>query len=124
MSAAPGPQFGIFPTPEAGAAGRVVEQVRLAERLGLDLVGIQDHPYQRRFLDTWTLLSYLAGRTERIRLFPAVANLPPPPRGGHPPAPPAGAARQGGGVARPTLRRARRAWLGCRSVLGGDRRVE
>src|SRR5215218_4901332 len=70
------PLFGIFPTPEAEHAGRIVEQVLLADRLGLDLVGIQDHPYQRRFLDTWTLLAYLAGRTERVRLFPDVANLP------------------------------------------------
>ena len=68
--------FGIFPVPEADAQDRVVEQVLLADRLGLDLVGVQDHPYQRRYLDTWTLLAYLAGRTERIRLLPDVANLP------------------------------------------------
>jgi alkanesulfonate monooxygenase SsuD/methylene tetrahydromethanopterin reductase-like flavin-dependent oxidoreductase (luciferase family) len=70
------PLFGIFPVPEADAADRVVEQVLLADRLGLDLVGIQDHPYQRRYLETWTLLSFLAARTERIRFFPDVANLP------------------------------------------------
>ncbi len=70
------PWFGIFPVPEAAQRERLVEQVLLADRLGLDLVGIQDHPYQRRFLETWTLLSYLAGRTERIRLFPDVACLP------------------------------------------------
>jgi alkanesulfonate monooxygenase SsuD/methylene tetrahydromethanopterin reductase-like flavin-dependent oxidoreductase (luciferase family) len=70
------PLFGVFPVPEADALDRVTEQVLLADRLGLDLVGIQDHPYQRRFLDTWTLLSFLAGRTERVRLFPDVANLP------------------------------------------------
>ena len=70
------PLFGIFPVPEADAADRILDQVLLADRLGLDLVGIQDHPYQRRFLDAWTLLSFLAGRTERIRLFPDVANLP------------------------------------------------
>ena len=70
------PLFGIFPVPEAAQRERLVEQVLLADRLGLDLVGIQDHPYQRRFLETWTLLSYLAGRTERIRLFPDVASLP------------------------------------------------
>jgi alkanesulfonate monooxygenase SsuD/methylene tetrahydromethanopterin reductase-like flavin-dependent oxidoreductase (luciferase family) len=70
------PLLGIFPVPAAEGHGRVVEQVLLADRLGLDLVGVQDHPYQRRFLDTWTLLAYLAGRTERIRLFPDVANLP------------------------------------------------
>jgi alkanesulfonate monooxygenase SsuD/methylene tetrahydromethanopterin reductase-like flavin-dependent oxidoreductase (luciferase family) len=72
----PAPRFGIFPVPDAEAPERVVEQVMLADRLGLDLAGIQDHPYQRRHLDAWTLLSYLGGRTDRIRLFPAVANLP------------------------------------------------
>jgi alkanesulfonate monooxygenase SsuD/methylene tetrahydromethanopterin reductase-like flavin-dependent oxidoreductase (luciferase family) len=70
------PEFGIFPTPNADERDQIVEQVLLADRLGLDLVGIQDHPYQRRFLDTWSLLPYLAARTERIRLFPDVANLP------------------------------------------------
>ena len=68
--------FGVFPVPEADRQEQVLEQVLLADRLGLDLAGIQDHPYQRRYLDTWTLLAYLAGRTERIRLFPDVANLP------------------------------------------------
>ena len=43
---------------------------------GLDLVGVQDHPYQRRFFDTWTLLSYAAGQTERVQLVPDVVNLP------------------------------------------------
>src|ERR687886_2841034 len=70
------PLFGIFPTPNAEDRDQLVEQVLLADRLGLDLVGIQDHPYQRRFLDTWTLMAYLAGRTERVRFFPDVANLP------------------------------------------------
>jgi alkanesulfonate monooxygenase SsuD/methylene tetrahydromethanopterin reductase-like flavin-dependent oxidoreductase (luciferase family) len=70
------PLFGIFPVPDAERQDTVVEQVLRADRLGLDLVGIQDHPYQRRHLDAWTLLSYLAGRTERVRLFPDVANLP------------------------------------------------
>src|ERR687886_1059343 len=50
--------------------------VRAADRAGLDLVGIQDHPYQRRFLDTWTLISTLVPVTERVRFFPDVANLP------------------------------------------------
>ena len=30
---------------------------------GLDLVTFQDHPYQPRFLDTWTLLSVVAAKT-------------------------------------------------------------
>jgi alkanesulfonate monooxygenase SsuD/methylene tetrahydromethanopterin reductase-like flavin-dependent oxidoreductase (luciferase family) len=65
-------EFGAFVVP----ADDVVQQVEAVERAGLDLVGIQDHPYQRRFFDTLSLLAYLAARTERVRLFPAVANLP------------------------------------------------
>jgi alkanesulfonate monooxygenase SsuD/methylene tetrahydromethanopterin reductase-like flavin-dependent oxidoreductase (luciferase family) len=64
--------LGAFVVP----ADDVVEQVEAVERAGLDLVGIQDHPYQRRFFDTLSLLAFLAARTERVRLFPAVANLP------------------------------------------------
>src|SRR5919199_2542042 len=69
-------EFGIFPTPNAEERDTIVEQVLAAERAGLDLVGIQDHPYQRRFLDTWSLIAFLAARTGRIRFFPDVANLP------------------------------------------------
>src|SRR5690348_944184 len=68
--------FGCFLPPDARQARAVVELARFADRLGLDLVGVQDHPYQPRFLDTWTLLSVLAARTERIRLVPDVINLP------------------------------------------------
>jgi alkanesulfonate monooxygenase SsuD/methylene tetrahydromethanopterin reductase-like flavin-dependent oxidoreductase (luciferase family) len=70
------PLFGIFPVPETDTVDRLVAQVELADRLGLDLAGVQDHPYQRRYLETWTLLAFLAARTERIRLLPDVANLP------------------------------------------------
>src|SRR3954453_3760663 len=69
-------EFGIFPTPSAEQLESLVEQVLTAERLGIDLVGIQDHPYQRRFLDTWALIPFLAARTQTIRFFPDVANLP------------------------------------------------
>lgn len=54
----------------------IVEQVLSAERLGLDLVGIQDHPYQRRFLDTFALIADLLARTSRLRFFPDVTSLP------------------------------------------------
>jgi alkanesulfonate monooxygenase SsuD/methylene tetrahydromethanopterin reductase-like flavin-dependent oxidoreductase (luciferase family) len=68
--------FGISVVPVAASHRDVVEQVLAAERGGLDLVGIQDHPYQRRFLDTFALIADLAARTSRIRFFPDVANLP------------------------------------------------
>ncbi|UGS38113.1 LLM class flavin-dependent oxidoreductase [Capillimicrobium parvum] len=75
------PELGVFVTPEAATYPDVVRQVQAAERGGLELVGIQDHPYQRRFLDTFTLIADLLARTERVRVFPDVANLPlrPPP---------------------------------------------
>jgi alkanesulfonate monooxygenase SsuD/methylene tetrahydromethanopterin reductase-like flavin-dependent oxidoreductase (luciferase family) len=69
-------RFGWFLVPDAADPRALVEQARLAERAGFDLVGIQDHPYQRRYLDTFTLLAALATATERVGLFPDVANLP------------------------------------------------
>ena len=44
------PAFGIAVTPTADDHAAIVAQVLAAERGGLELVGIQDHPYQRRFL--------------------------------------------------------------------------
>jgi alkanesulfonate monooxygenase SsuD/methylene tetrahydromethanopterin reductase-like flavin-dependent oxidoreductase (luciferase family) len=68
--------FGLSVAPIADGYDEIVRLVRLGDELGLDLVGIQDHPYQRRFLDTWTLISALAVQTKRIRFFPDVGNLP------------------------------------------------
>jgi alkanesulfonate monooxygenase SsuD/methylene tetrahydromethanopterin reductase-like flavin-dependent oxidoreductase (luciferase family) len=69
-------KLGVFVVPDATDAASTVEQVLAADRSGLDAIGIQDHPYQRRFFDTWTLLAYVAARTERVRLVPDVTNLP------------------------------------------------
>jgi len=71
-----GLQFGIFPEPSAAEPERILELVLRAERGGLDLIGIQDHPYQRRHLDALVLITWLAARTERIRFVPDVLNLP------------------------------------------------
>jgi alkanesulfonate monooxygenase SsuD/methylene tetrahydromethanopterin reductase-like flavin-dependent oxidoreductase (luciferase family) len=62
--------------PSARDHQAVLATAELAEDLGLDIIGFQDHPYQAAFLDAWTLLSYVAGRTKHIRLFPNVANVP------------------------------------------------
>jgi alkanesulfonate monooxygenase SsuD/methylene tetrahydromethanopterin reductase-like flavin-dependent oxidoreductase (luciferase family) len=69
-------ELGAFVVPDASDPAGLLEQALAVERGGLELVGIQDHPYQRRFLDTFSLLAFLAGRTERVRLFPDVGNLP------------------------------------------------
>jgi alkanesulfonate monooxygenase SsuD/methylene tetrahydromethanopterin reductase-like flavin-dependent oxidoreductase (luciferase family) len=69
-------EFGYSIIPDASAYPSLAQTARLADELGFDLIGIQDHPYQWRFLDTWTLISVLAAQTSKIRLFPDVANLP------------------------------------------------
>jgi alkanesulfonate monooxygenase SsuD/methylene tetrahydromethanopterin reductase-like flavin-dependent oxidoreductase (luciferase family) len=69
-------KLGIFVVPDAADPRLTVEQLIAADRAGLDFVAVQDHPYQSRFFDTWTLLSYVAGRTARVRLLPDVINLP------------------------------------------------
>jgi alkanesulfonate monooxygenase SsuD/methylene tetrahydromethanopterin reductase-like flavin-dependent oxidoreductase (luciferase family) len=69
-------RFGISVTPYAENYAAIVQQVAAAEMGGLDLVGIQDHPYQRRFLDTYALIADLLARTERLRFFPDVTSLP------------------------------------------------
>jgi alkanesulfonate monooxygenase SsuD/methylene tetrahydromethanopterin reductase-like flavin-dependent oxidoreductase (luciferase family) len=69
-------RVGWFLVPLAADPPALVAQARLAERAGFDLIGIQDHPYQRRYLDTFSLLGALATATERIGLFPDVASLP------------------------------------------------
>jgi alkanesulfonate monooxygenase SsuD/methylene tetrahydromethanopterin reductase-like flavin-dependent oxidoreductase (luciferase family) len=67
-------KFGYFLIPNADTP--LISIAQEVERLGLDYVAVQDHPYQRRFVDTWTLLSMIAATTSQIGLFPDVANLP------------------------------------------------
>ena len=69
-------QFGISVVPATDQLDRSRSLVRTADDAGLELVGIQDHPYQRRFLDAWSLIPTLLALTKRISLFTDVANLP------------------------------------------------
>ncbi|HEX2495772.1 MAG TPA: LLM class flavin-dependent oxidoreductase [Gaiellaceae bacterium] len=69
-------QFGTFPTPQNQRPHDVVALAQLTEQAGLDLVTFQDHPYQPALMDAWTLLSYVAAVTERVRLAGNVLNLP------------------------------------------------
>lgn len=53
--------------------------LRLARQVdasGLDFITVQDHPYQSAFYDAWTLLTFLAARTQHVTFVPTVANLP------------------------------------------------
>lgn len=68
--------FGTFVTPRSADPQHVVRLARHAEHVGLDLISLQDHPYQPAFLDTWTALTWIAAHTERIAIAPNVLNLP------------------------------------------------
>src|SRR2546421_514472 len=69
-------QFGISVVPLIERLDRNRELVRAADEAGLAFVGIQDHPYQRHFFDTWSLIPTLLGETKRVSFFTDVANLP------------------------------------------------
>jgi hypothetical protein len=68
--------FGTFVTPAVDTPDRVIALAQLTEQVGLDLVTFQDHPYQPRLMDAWTLVSVVAAQTQRIKISTNVANLP------------------------------------------------
>lgn len=70
------PVFGLSITPYSSNVDDIFKLARAADDLGLDIIGIQDHPYNGSFFDTWTLISALAASTKRIRYFPDVSDLP------------------------------------------------
>ena len=69
-------RFATFIGPTNSPPSRPVELAQLSERLGFDFVTFQDHPDQSSYFDTWTLLSWVAARTERIGVSGNVLNLP------------------------------------------------
>ncbi|SFR11700.1 Flavin-dependent oxidoreductase, luciferase family (includes alkanesulfonate monooxygenase SsuD and methylene tetrahydromethanopterin reductase) [Lentzea waywayandensis] len=69
-------EFGVFLPPGAERFGDTLRLAQAADVLGLELVSIQDHPYNAANLDTWTSLSVIAASTTNVRVFPNVANLP------------------------------------------------
>jgi alkanesulfonate monooxygenase SsuD/methylene tetrahydromethanopterin reductase-like flavin-dependent oxidoreductase (luciferase family) len=70
------PTFGVVLTPSADSPADLVAYARLADAEGLDLLGVIDHSYRPDFLDTFTLLAFIAGQTSHITLFSDVACLP------------------------------------------------
>ncbi len=56
-------QFGISLAPNIADMRKLRELACLADTLGLDLLGIQDHPYFSRFFDSMSLISVLLAET-------------------------------------------------------------
>jgi alkanesulfonate monooxygenase SsuD/methylene tetrahydromethanopterin reductase-like flavin-dependent oxidoreductase (luciferase family) len=68
--------FGANVDPTTDELAESFERAKVADENGLDLITVQDHPYNRRFVDTWTLLAYLTAKTQRVHVGTNVANLP------------------------------------------------
>lgn len=69
-------RFGVQLAPDVGGLGEIRALARVADRDGLDLLGVQDHPYASQQADTLALIATLLADTERVRVFPDVASLP------------------------------------------------
>ena len=116
-------EFGTFVTPlnsqgstsgsTAGHDGDPLTPVRLAqlERRPASTSSFQDHPYQPRFHETWTLLR-LGGGADGAHPVGAQRHQRPDAAAGRP--------RQGRRESRPAVARAARAGPRCRLLLGRD----
>ena len=104
--------FGYFLVPNADEP--LLATAQEVERLGLDYVAVQDHPYQRRYVDTWVLMSMIAATTSRV------AHVP---RRRLPAASAAGGDGEGGSEPGCAQRRSLRAGAGGRRLLGCHRGV-
>ena len=68
-------EFASFPEPKSTPPAYALDLAIQSERWGYDLVAIQDHPYQGGYLDTVTLMSWVAAKTDRIRVVSNVLNM-------------------------------------------------
>ena len=71
------PLFGTNVVPSVGGRSDPLEDALHAETLGFDLVTLWDHLHgDHPSYETWTLLTWIASRTERIRVGTNVLGLP------------------------------------------------
>lgn len=70
------PLFGIGVYPEANDPQQAFRLAELADAHSVDFVSIVDHPYRPIFLESWTILTALGVKTQRVRLHTNVLCLP------------------------------------------------
>jgi hypothetical protein len=72
-------EFGYFLIPDAGDPRGVLETAHLVDRLGYDLLAVQDHPYQPAHLDSLALLDtfVLMGRADPRMLRTFIEDVAP-----------------------------------------------
>ncbi|WP_410611146.1 LLM class flavin-dependent oxidoreductase [Amycolatopsis sp. lyj-109] len=76
MTSLPTIYFGFCPNNTIGKEPALLRAVRQADRDGLDLVSVMDHPYTGDQLDAYALLGFVLGATQRIAGFANVTHLP------------------------------------------------
>ena len=64
-------KFGLNADPNTGGLPIAERITAIADASGLDLVGVQDHPYNDGFTDTLTLITWLAARTSPCTCSPS-----------------------------------------------------
>lgn len=74
----PGPEvvFGFGAHSGIGDGPELLSMVQRADRDGLDLFSLSDHPYLGDRLDAYATIGFVLGRTQRISGFANVTNLP------------------------------------------------
>ncbi|MFE1321130.1 LLM class flavin-dependent oxidoreductase [Kitasatospora phosalacinea] len=70
------PLFGFAPGAEVARAHEVLDLAVRADRAGLDLFSLSDHPYHGARLDAYATLGVVLGATTRITGLANVSNLP------------------------------------------------
>ncbi|HEV2244574.1 MAG TPA: LLM class flavin-dependent oxidoreductase [Streptosporangiaceae bacterium] len=71
-----GAGLGAWNGADVASAAESARLVAQADRDGLDLFTVADHPYFGEKLDSYALVSFLLGRTERVAGAVTVTNLP------------------------------------------------
>ncbi|HEY3006185.1 MAG TPA: LLM class flavin-dependent oxidoreductase, partial [Kribbellaceae bacterium] len=71
------PLFGLAVSPSAAPGADPVGDARAAEALGYDFVSTSDHPCgSTPSYEVWTMLTWIAAATSRIRVATRVLGMP------------------------------------------------
>src|SRR3954454_7907210 len=68
--------FGFGTHPGIDEAPELLRMARQADRDGLDLFSLSDHPYIGERLDAYAAIGFILGQTRRLSGFANVTNLP------------------------------------------------
>ncbi|SDS63187.1 LLM class flavin-dependent oxidoreductase [Actinoplanes derwentensis] len=68
--------FGFGAHSGIGEASELLRLAHLADRAGLDVLSLSDHPYLGARLDAYAAIAFVLGRTERLTTLVNVTNVP------------------------------------------------